>query len=255
MNNASSPATFSHAQSTADDAEVAKFNALAASWWDHKGPMAPLHAMNPARLAYVRDALCTRFDRVPTVLNCLAGLRLLDLGCGAGLLSEPLARMGADVVAIDAAAENIEVARRHAEMTNARVDYRTTTAEALVAAGERFDGVISLEVIEHVADVPAFAQAISSLIKPGGMTVLSTLNRTPQSFLVAIVGAEYIARVLPRGTHEWRKFITPDELAVMLRGVGLTPAVPTGLIYDPIARRWRTSRRLGVNYFLSAMRD
>jgi 2-polyprenyl-6-hydroxyphenyl methylase / 3-demethylubiquinone-9 3-methyltransferase len=255
MNNASSPATFSHGYATTDEVEVAKFNALASQWWDPKGPMAPLHAMNPARLAYVRDALCARFDRKVKVLNCLTGLRLLDLGCGAGLLSEPLARMGADVVAIDAAAQNIEIARRHAEKNNTLVDYRNTTAEALVTEGERFDGVISLEVIEHVADVPAFAQAIACLIKPGGMTVLSTLNRTPQSYLVAIIGAEYIARVLPRGTHDWRKFITPDELAITLRDVGLIPGTPTGLIFDPFSQRWRTSRRLGVNYLLSATRD
>jgi 2-polyprenyl-6-hydroxyphenyl methylase / 3-demethylubiquinone-9 3-methyltransferase len=254
MNNASSPDQIGADSGTIDREEVAKFNALAASWWDPRGPMAPLHAMNPARIGYVRDQLCAHFGRDPSALKCLAGLRVLDLGCGAGLLSEPLARMGADVVAVDAAAQNISVAGAHAAATGLAIDYRNTTAEALVQAGERFDAVISLEVVEHVADVNAFVGAIHDLLKPGGMTILSTLNRTPQSFLVAIVGAEYIARVLPRGTHEWKKFLTPAELSATLAATGLSPGKATGLIFDPLSRRWRTSSRLGVNYLQSATR-
>ncbi len=252
MNNASSRDHSSADFGTIDSDEVAKFNALASSWWDPSGPMAPLHAMNPARLGYVRDQLCAHFQRDPTTLKCLAGLRLLDLGCGAGLLSEPLTRMGAELVAIDAATQNIRIAQAHAVETGLTIDYRNTTAESLAEAGERFDAVISLEVVEHVADVSQFIGAIRSLLKPGGMTLLSTLNRTPQSFIVAILGAEYIARVLPRGTHEWKKFLTPVELSAALAATGLVPGAPVGLIFDPLSRRWRTSSRTGVNYLLSA---
>jgi 2-polyprenyl-6-hydroxyphenyl methylase / 3-demethylubiquinone-9 3-methyltransferase len=237
---------------TVDPAESAKFNALAAGWWDPKGASAPLHAMNPARLAVIRDQLCSHFGREAQSLRSLAGLDVLDLGCGAGLVAEPLARLGAAVTAIDAAADAIAVATAHAAQSGLMIGYRCAAPEALVADGRTFDAVVSLEVVEHVADVPAYLAAIRALLRPGGMAILSTLNRTPQSWLTAIVGAEYVARLLPRGTHDWQKFLTPAELAVAMRAAGLEPGAPTGLGFDPLKGAWHVSSRTDVNYMLAA---
>lgn len=240
--------------STLDPAETAKFNQLAASWWDPKGPSAPLHAMNPARLAVIRDTLYAAEHRDSTALRALAGLAVLDLGCGAGLVSEPLARMGATVTAIDGADEAIAVAQAHATQAGLEIDYRCTTAEALVETGVTFDAVVSLEVVEHVADVDAYLRAIRALVKPGGTVILSTLNRTAQSYLTAIVGAEYIVRALPRGTHDWQKFLTPGELATALTAAGFTTIRHTGLSYDPLRGAWHQSGSTRVNYMTVGVR-
>jgi 2-polyprenyl-6-hydroxyphenyl methylase/3-demethylubiquinone-9 3-methyltransferase len=237
--------------SSVDPGEVEKFARLARDWWDPKGPMAPLHRMNPARLAFVRDRLAAD----PRALRPLAGLRLLDLGCGAGLLSEPLARMGATVVGADASAGALAVARDHAAAQGLAIDYRETTAEALQAAGESFDAVLALEVVEHVADPAAFLASACALVRPEGQLLLSTLNRTAKAFLMAIVGAEWVLRLLPRGTHEWRRFITPAEMKRLLRAQGFEIAAQKGLVLNPLDRSWRLSDRdLEVNYLMAAAR-
>jgi len=236
-----------------DPAEIAKFAALAERWWDPDGPMKPLHRLNPARLGFIRDRLAAQNGRAPTDPRPLAGLRVLDLGCGAGLVSEPLARLGASVVGVDATAENVAVARAHAAAQGLDLDYRATTAEALVAAGEVFDAVLALEIIEHVAQPPAFLADVGRLVKPGGQLLLSTLNRTSKSFLLAIVGAEWILRWLPRGTHDWKRFLKPSEVTALLRPLGFTVAELTGLVFNPLDQGWRLSARdLEVNYLLAA---
>ncbi|MEQ8968560.1 MAG: bifunctional 2-polyprenyl-6-hydroxyphenol methylase/3-demethylubiquinol 3-O-methyltransferase UbiG [Azospirillaceae bacterium] len=239
---------------TVDRTEIARFDALAARWWDPDGPMAPLHAMNPVRVGYIRDRLCARFDRRPGALDALAGLDLVDVGCGAGLLCEPLARLGARVTGIDAGEEMVAAARRHAEAGGLAIDYRATTAEALAATGARYDGVLALEIVEHVANVDDFLAALATLVRPGGVVVLSTLNRTARSFAMAIVGAEYVLRLLPRGTHDWRRFLRPSELAGGLRRNGLAPVDATGMVRDPLSGTWSLSDRdLAVNYLMSAV--
>ena len=210
--------------STVDPAEIAKFSRLSAQWWDPTGKMAPLHKMNPHRVAFIRDAACRKFDRNPKSLGSLTGLRMLDIGCGAGLVCEPLARMGATVTGIDPSPEIIAAARLHAEEGGLAIDYRATTAEALAADGEAFDAVLILEVVEHVTDVPRLRLAPSARwCKPGGIVVASTINRTLKAFALAIVGAEYVLRWLPRGTHSYDKLVTPDELAAAFRAAGLEP--------------------------------
>ncbi len=240
------------ANATIDPAEVARFDALGAQWWDPKGKMAPLHAINPVRLGFVRDVLVRHFGHDPRSLRPLKGLRILDIGCGGGLLSEPLARMGAEVVGVDPAPGNIEIARAHAAEAGVSVDYRASTAEELADAGERFDVVLALEVIEHVADVGLFVRRISEMVDPAGLMVLSTLNRTPKSFALAIVGAEYVLRWLPRGTHRWDKFITPDELEAVLATTGFTVRELAGMVFDPFRGEWRMAADTGVNYFTVA---
>jgi len=236
-----------------DAAEVARFAALAETWWDPKGKMAPIHKLNPARLGYIRDRLVAHFGRDAAAVRPFTGLRLLDVGCGGGLLAEPMARLGADVVAIDAARTNIEVARLHAAESGLEIDYRHTTVEALAAAGEQFDAVLSLEVVEHVADIGAFLGACAAALKPGGAMILATLNRTPKAFALAIVGAEYVLRWLPRGTHDWRKFVKPSELGRHLRAHGLAIEDLTGLAYNPLNDKWSTAPRdLDVNYMAFA---
>jgi 2-polyprenyl-6-hydroxyphenyl methylase / 3-demethylubiquinone-9 3-methyltransferase len=233
---------------TVDAQEIAHFDALAADWWNPDGPSKPLFALNPARLTYIRDALCRHFRRDGGGRTPLAGLRLLDLGCGGGLVSEPLARMGATVVGVDAAQENIAIARAHAADMELEIDYRAITAEMLVAQGEQFDGVISLEVVEHVADVQLFLRCCADLLAPGGLFVFSTLNRTAASYATAILGAEYLLRIIPRGTHDWKKFITPDEMRGFLGAVGFDAPDIAGLTYRPAIGQWHISASTAINY-------
>lgn len=239
-------------QATVNAEEIAHFDALAADWWNPDGPSKPLFALNPARLAYIRDQLVRHFGRDETVRAPLAGLRLLDLGCGGGLVSEPLARMGATVVGVDAASENIAIARSHAADMELAIDYRATTAEALVAQGERFDAVISLEVVEHVADVALFLKCCADLLKPEGLFIFSTLNRTAASYATAILGAEYLLRIIPRGTHDWKKFITPAEMHSLLATAGFAPPHIAGLSVRPSTGQWHVSTVTAVNYIGSA---
>jgi 2-polyprenyl-6-hydroxyphenyl methylase/3-demethylubiquinone-9 3-methyltransferase len=217
--------------------------------------MAALHKINPLRLAYIRDQTAARFDRDPKVIDCLKGMRMLDIGCGGGILSEPLARLGATVVGADPAEENVEIARAHAEDSGIAVDYRATTAEELAEAGESFDVVLAMEVVEHVADVGMFIGTCASMVRPGGLMIAATLNRTLKSFALAIVGAEYVLRWLPRGTHRWDKFVTPRELERAVERHGLRVIGERGVVYNPLADRWQLSSDLDVNYMLAAARD
>ena len=240
---------------TIDPAEIAKFEAMAAEWWDPNGKFRPLHMMNPVRLDYITRQIAAEFGRDPTAERPFEGLRLLDIGCGGGLLSEPMARLGADVVGADAAERNIPVARVHAEQSGLTIDYRHTSAEALAAAGEQFDVVLNMEVVEHVADPQAYLTACHDLLKSGGLMLCSTINRNPKSFAMAIVGAEYIMRWLPKGTHEWSKFITPDELFKMIEIAGLRPVDRKGYVFNPISWGWSISDRdLSVNYVTASIR-
>jgi len=245
----------STAQGTIDPAEVAKFEAMAADWWNPDGKFKPLHMLNPCRLDYITSHIAAEYDRDLTAERPFEGLRLLDIGCGGGLLCEPMARLGATVVGADAAAGNIPVARIHAEKSGLDIDYRHTTAEDLAAAGELFDVVLNMEVVEHVADPLSYLTACHDLLKPGGLHICSTINRNPKSFAVAIVGAEVVMRWLPRGTHDWKKFITPDELYELMRKAGLDPVDRKGFVFNPISWQWRLSDRdLSVNYVTAALR-
>lgn len=240
---------------TIDPAEVAKFEAMAAEWWDTKGKFRPLHLMNPCRLDYITTQIAAEFGRDLTAPTPFAGLRLLDIGCGGGLLSEPMARLGATVVGADAAPRNIPVAQIHARQSALEIDYRHTTAEALADAGEQFDVVLNMEVIEHVADPAAYLTACQRLLKPGGLMICSTLNRNPKSWLMAIVGAEHIMRWLPKGTHDWNKFITPDELQALIEQAGLTQVDRKGMVFNPIGWSWSlSSRDLSVNYVTASVK-
>ncbi|CUI01304.1 bifunctional 2-polyprenyl-6-hydroxyphenol methylase/3-demethylubiquinol 3-O-methyltransferase UbiG [Leisingera aquaemixtae] len=242
-------------QSTVDPAEIAKFEAMAAEWWDPNGKFKPLHMLNPCRLDYITKQIAAEFNRDLTSRNPFEGLRLLDIGCGGGLLSEPMARLGATVVGADAAEGNLPVARIHAEQSGLEIDYRHTTAEALAEAGEQFDVVLNMEVVEHVADPLSYLTATQLLLKPGGLQICSTINRNPKSFAMAIIGAEVIMRWLPRGTHEWSKFITPDELFELLRKAGLKPVDRKGFVFNPITWTWSISERdLSVNYVTASVK-
>ena len=238
---------------TVDPAEVAKFSKLSAEWWDPNGKMAPLHKINPLRLAYIRDAACRKFSRNARSLNCLSGLRVLDIGCGAGLLCEPLTRLGAQVIGIDPSATNIAAAKLHADKGHLSIDYRCTTAEEMDHR-ERFDVVLAMEVVEHVADLGHFLDCCAALTKPKGFMSIATLNRTWKSFALAIVGAEYILRWLPRGTHQWDKFVKPEELDAHLVRNGFEVTEQTGLVYNPLGDRWTLSGDMDVNYMLIAAR-
>jgi 2-polyprenyl-6-hydroxyphenyl methylase/3-demethylubiquinone-9 3-methyltransferase len=239
---------------TIDPAEVAKFEAMATEWWDTEGKFKPLHMLNPIRLDYIVDQIAAEFARDLSVQNPFKGLRILDIGCGGGLLSEPMARLGATVVGADAAAGNIPVAQIHAEKSGLNIDYRHTTAEAIADSGEEFDVVLNMEVVEHVADPLGFLTACKNLLKPNGLLLSSTINRNPKSYLVAIIGAEHIMRWLPKGTHEWDKFITPDELFVLLENAGMTPVDRKGFVFNPIKWSWSISDRdLSVNYVTASV--
>lgn len=240
---------------TIDDAEIAKFAAMAEEWWDAEGKFKPLHMMNPVRLSYITTQIAAEFGRDLEAPRPFEGLRLLDIGCGGGLLCEPMARLGAEIVGVDAAERNIPVARLHAEQMGLEIDYRHGTAEALAEAGEVFDAVLNMEVVEHVADPAAYLAACAALLRPGGLHLCSTINRNPKSFAVAIVGAEMVMRWLPRGTHEWSKFITPDELCALLEGAGLRVADRSGYVFNPLSWSWSISARdLSVNYVTAAVK-
>jgi 2-polyprenyl-6-hydroxyphenyl methylase/3-demethylubiquinone-9 3-methyltransferase len=242
------------ASTTIDPAEVARFEALAETWWDPNGSMKVLHKFNPVRLAYIRDEACRRFGRDPRSPRSLEGLTILDVGCGGGVLSEPLARLGARVTGLDPAPTNVSVARLHAERAGLAVDYRNETVEAVAARGEAFDLVLAMEVVEHVADVQAFVNACVAAVKPGGCLAMATLNRTLRSFALAIVGAEYVLGWLPRGTHEWDKFVTPEELTAAIETAGFAVDDLTGVAYNPLRDSWSLSRDTAVNYMLLASR-
>ena len=240
---------------TVDQAEVERFSALAADWWNPRGKMAPLHKFNPVRLGYIRDLVAEHCSRDVKQHACLKGLRMLDIGCGGGILSEPLARLGASMVGAEPSRMNIEPARLHAVQSGLMIDYRETTAEDLAEAGERFDVVLAMEVVEHVADVNLFVECCASMVKPGGMMIAATLNRTLKSFALAIVGAEYVLRWLPRGTHQWDKFVTPNELEIAMEKAGLRVTDEQGVIYNLLRDEWQLSTDTDVNYMLAAERD
>ena len=235
---------------TIDADDVARFSAMADEWWDPTGNFKPLHKFNPVRLGYIRDRLCAHFGRDAQSLTPLDGLTLLDVGCGGGLISEPLARMGATVTGIDASEKNIGTAQAHAARSDIAIDYRCTTAEDLRDAGETFDIVLSLEVVEHVADVDLFLGSCAALVRGGGATVLATLNRTPKAFMFGIIGAEYVMRWLPRGTHNWKKFVRPSELAAGLRRGGIDVSNISGLSFDLLGDQWRVSDDVSINYIM-----
>jgi 2-polyprenyl-6-hydroxyphenyl methylase/3-demethylubiquinone-9 3-methyltransferase len=238
--------------STVDPAEVSRFAAMSKEWWAANGKMRPLHALNPVRIAFIKEIACDLFDRSPRKLDCLAGLRILDVGCGGGILSEPLARLGGDVVGVDPAAENVEVAKLHAAQSGLAIDYRATTAEALADAGEKFDIVIASEVVEHVADLALFTKRTSEMVKSGGFMAVTTINRTMKSFALAIVGAEYILRWLPVGTHTWDRFVTPEEMRRQFAANGMSEIDRGGIIFNPLSGEWRRGNDTDVNYMIAA---
>ena len=240
--------------STVSPKEIARFERIAREWWDPNGPMRPLHRINPVRLAYIRNEACRRFGRDPRGLHPLEGLTALDVGCGAGVASEPLARLGAAVTGLDPAPTNVAVARLRAERTGLGIDYREDTVESVVARGVRFDLVLALEVVEHVTDVAAFVAACCAAVKPGGLLVMTTINRTLRAFALVVVGAEYVLRWLPKGTHQWDKFVTPEELTEAVRAGGLAVSDTRGLVYNPLRDEWVLSSDTAVNYMLAATR-
>ncbi len=242
-------------QSTINDAEIAKFTAMAEEWWDPKGKFKPLHKFNPVRLAYIRDQLIAHFGRDGSVMRPLEGLRIVDIGCGGGLLCEPLTRLGATVTGVDAAERNIAIAKIHAEKSGLAIDYRATTSEALVASGETYDVVLNMEVVEHVDNVPLYMKSCADLVAPGGLMFTATLNRTARAFALAVVGAEYVLGWLPKGTHDWKKFLTPDEIRSLITRNGLKVTGEKGVVFHPIADEWRLSSDMGINYMVLAERS
>jgi 2-polyprenyl-6-hydroxyphenyl methylase/3-demethylubiquinone-9 3-methyltransferase len=239
---------------TVDETEVARFSAMAAEWWDPHGKMRMLHRLNPVRLSFIKEAACRQFGRDGKRLDALAGLRILDVGCGAGILSEPLRRIGGHVVGADPSAASIAAAKQHAEQAGLAIDYRATTIEELAADGERFEIVLAMEVVEHVADLDLFVKQCAELVKPGGILIAATINRTLKSFALAIIGAEYVLRWLPRGTHRWDKFVTPNELTAALERWGLRVFDETGVIYNLLTDRWQAASDMDVNYLMAAQK-
>ncbi len=238
--------------STIDETEVARFAALADKWWDPGGDFKPLHRLAPARLSFIREHLLAHFGRDPRAARPFDGLSLLDIGCGGGLASEPMARLGFQVTGVDAAGPNIQAAQRHADEVGLTINYRHAAAEDLARAGETFDVVLALEIIEHVASPGLFLESVSALVRPGGCAILATINRTAKSFMLAIVGAEYLLRWIPRGTHDWRKFLRPSEIARGLRPHGLSIGALAGVTYSPASDSWALSQDHEVNYMIFA---
>jgi len=242
-------------RTTIDASEIERFSALAAEWWNPNGKFRPLHKFNPVRLAYIRDQVAARFGRDPRAARPFEGLRFLDIGCGGGLLCEPMARLGASVTGADASSTNIEVARLHAAESKVEIDYRAETAEALADAGEKFDVILNMEVVEHVADMDLFISKCAEMLNPGGVMFVATINRTLKALGLAIIGAEYVLRWLPRGTHQFGKLVRPDELEKALGAAGLTITDRTGVVYNPLSDRWSKSRDMDVNYMVMAERS
>lgn len=244
----------SQGQTTIDAAEVERFSRMAAEWWDPRGKFRPLHKFNPVRLDYIRETVIAHFGLDARASRPFEGLRFLDIGCGGGLLSEPMTRLGASVTGADASEVNIEVARIHAAESGLEIDYRATTAEALADAGERFDVVLNMEVVEHVADVDLYMRKCAEMVKPGGLMFIATINRTMKAWGLAIIGAEYVLRWLPKGTHQYEKLVTPAEIDAALAPTGMTVLERSGVSYNPLADRWARSRDLDVNYMVLAAR-
>ncbi len=243
------------AKTTIDQTEVDRFSAMAAEWWDPNGKFRPLHKFNPVRLTYIRDLACENFGRDPKSRQPLKGLRVLDIGCGGGLLSEPVARMGADVLGADASEKNIRIAMTHSAESGIAVDYRAVTAEQLKDSGETFDIVLNMEVVEHVADVEFFIATCASMVRPGGMMFIATINRTMKAMALAIIGAEYVLRWLPKGTHQYEKLVRPEEIEAPLAASGMQVSERTGVFFHPLQNRWNLSKDMDVNYMLVARRE
>ncbi|WP_223478137.1 bifunctional 2-polyprenyl-6-hydroxyphenol methylase/3-demethylubiquinol 3-O-methyltransferase UbiG [Oricola indica] len=239
---------------TIDESEVDRFSRMAADWWNPTGKFKPLHKFNPVRLSYIRQTVIEHFGLDAGTARPFDGLRLLDIGCGGGLLSEPMARLGAEVVGADASETNIEIARLHAGQSGLDIDYRATTSEALEAAGESFDVVLNMEVVEHVSDVDLYMKSCAAMVRPGGLMVVATINRTMKAYGLAIIGAEHILRWLPKGTHQYEKLVTPQELEDALAGTGVDIVRRTGVSFNPLADEWRQSRDMDVNYMVVAER-
>lgn len=251
--------TTAASSTTIDREEVAQFSAIASEWWDERGKFAPLHRMNPIRIGYLRDRAQAHFGTLVGGLGesatPLKNLTLADIGCGGGLICEPMARLGASVTGLDASPENIAIAQAHAKASALTIDYQASTAEALADSGAQFDIVLALEIVEHVADTGLFYDALTALVKPGGLLIMSTLNRTPKSYAMAIIGAEYVLRWLPRGTHDWNKFVRPSEMASALGKRGLAVTDTTGVIFHPLSGKFSLNPSdLDVNYMLSAQK-
>ncbi len=242
------------ARTTIDQAEVDRFTAMAAEWWDPAGKFKPLHKFNPVRIRYIRDKAAAHFGREANSHKPLEGLRILDIGCGGGLLSEPMARMGATVIGADASERNIGIASTHAAQTGVNVDYRAVTAEQLASEGEKFDIILNMEVVEHVADVDFFITTCASMVKPGGMMFVATINRTMKAMALAIIGAERVLRWLPKGTHQYEKLVRPEELEKPLTASGMQIDERTGVFFNPLMNQWNLSRDMDVNYMMLATR-
>jgi len=240
--------TLTSPHSSIDDKEVQRFQKISAQWWDEEGAFKPLHRLNPIRIQYIRDCLAAHFQRDKATSRPLEGLSILDIGCGGGLVAEPLTRLGASVTGIDADPQAIEVAINHAALMELPISYQCASAESLAAAGQRFDAVLALEIVEHVADVAEFLSTCTQLVAPQGAFILSTLNRTWKAYALAIVGAEYVLNMVPKGTHDWHKFLTPAELANHLRSLGFSFADLRGMSYSPLKGEWSLSSDLDVNY-------
>jgi 2-polyprenyl-6-hydroxyphenyl methylase/3-demethylubiquinone-9 3-methyltransferase len=238
------------AASTIDSAEIERFSRLASEWWNPTGKFKPLHKFNPVRLTYIRETVLDHFSLDPANPKPFSGLRFLDIGCGGGLLCEPMARLGAEVIGADASETNIEVAKIHAAQSGLDIDYRATTSEALEAAGETFDVILNMEVVEHVSDVDFFLKSCANMVRPGGLMFVATINRTLKAYGLAIVGAEYVLRWLPRGTHQYEKLVTPAEIDRALDGTDVSVFKRSGVFYNPLADEWRLSRDMDVNYMV-----
>ncbi|TYC53399.1 bifunctional 2-polyprenyl-6-hydroxyphenol methylase/3-demethylubiquinol 3-O-methyltransferase UbiG [Rhodobacterales bacterium] len=242
-------------QGTIDSEEVARFSAMAQDWWDPTGKFKPLHKFNPVRLSYIKQEVCRQFGRDPKAVDAFKGLRFLDIGCGGGLLSEPMARLGADVVGADPSETNIEIARLHMKTSGLEIDYRAETAESLAAAGESFDVVLNMEVVEHVANAPLFLKSTAGMVRPGGLMFVATINRTLKAYALAIVGAEYVLRWLPKGTHSYEKLVRPGEIEAPLGEAGLSIVDRLGVTFNPLTDSWSRSRDMDVNYMMLAARE